>query len=497
MIRQSTLGLAVLLGLSLVWAPLPFGGVTPWASASLRILAGAALALSAVGFERPASLRPVALPVAALVALALLGFLQSLPLPAALVASISPEHGALYRRVADLPGALAGAAGRRAPSLSVASSSSRAAAVGWLAAAAALLAAAVAGRRRRERRLLAAAVLTTGVFEVLFGARDWFAHATTLWGVDLRYSAVRLRGTFVNPNHLALYLEMALAVAFAWGWWALRRAAATEHIERRLLLVAPPLLVWITLFVGLSFTGSRGGMLAAIVTVTLQGLLAARVRKRWWLAPAGALLALGGIAVVASVGLQEGLGRLLSTSGGDVSWGSRLREYGEVVDLWARFPVTGAGLGTFRDAFPLVQTADLAGSYWHPHSDPLEILATTGLLGAALVAIGLWAAARRLLQVQRHGRRSEDRAAGLAAFGALISVGAHECLDFGLAMPGNAFTLAVLLGAGLAAHTVERRAEESEDLDGAGEDLPAVGADHLQDVQPRPHRSGDAQRHRR
>ena len=34
-----------------------------------------------------------------------------------------------------------------------------------------------------------------------------------------------------------------------------------------------------------------------------------------------------------------------------------------------------------------------------------------------------------------------------SALGAVVAVSFHEALDFGLAMPANAFTLAVLLGA--------------------------------------------------
>ena len=64
--------------------------------------------------------------------------------------------------------------------------------------------------------------------------------------------------------------------------------------------------------------------------------------------PAHSLLWVG-LAVVASVGFREGLGRLVSTSVGDVSWAARLREYGAVLELWGRFPATGSGLGTFRD----------------------------------------------------------------------------------------------------------------------------------------------------
>ncbi len=351
----------------------------------------------------------------------------------------------------------------------------------------------MAGRRRELRRYLAGALLAGALFQVLFGARDWLSRARTLWGVDLHATAVRLRGTFVNPNHLALYLEMALPAAFAWSWWAARRARDEPRAERRVVLAAPPAMLWLTLFAGLAFTGSRAGLLAAAAAVSVQGVLVAGERRRWWLAPLGVGTALAGIAAVAAIGRREGLGRLLSTSVTDVSWGARLREYGAALDLWRRFPVTGTGLGTFRDAFPLVQPADLQGTWWHPHSDPLEVLVTAGLVGAALLAAGLWGLTGRLAAVLRDGGRSEDRAAGLAALGVLVSLAVHEGLDFGLSMPGNAVTLAVLLGAAGAARVRERSAE----LGHAGQHLAAVEALDLQHVEPAPERHRHPKRRRR
>jgi len=486
MIRHSSLLLALLLALILLWAPLPFGGVTPWASALLAALCFGALALAAVAAEPLQALRPAALPAAALAGMALLGLLQAAPLPAGLVAALSPEHAALDRQAAAL-GAPASSAPAR---LTLAVSSTRRAALGWAAAAAAFLAAAVAGRLRGLRRCLAGALLAGALFQVFFGARDWFARARTLWGVDLP-SAVRLRGTFVNPNHLAVYLEMALPIAFAWSWWAARRARDEPRVELRIALAAPPAMLWLTLFAGLSFTGSRAGLLAAAAAVSAQGVLAAGERRRWWLAPLGAAVALAGVAAVAAIGWREGLGRLLATSATDVSWGARLREYGAALDLWRRFPATGTGLGTFRDAFPLVQPADLQGTWWHPHGDPLEVLVTGGLAGAALLAAGLWGVIARLAAVLRDGGRSEDRAAALAALGVLVSLAVHEGMDFGLSMPGNAVTLAVLLGAAGAARV------RSAELGHARQDLTAVEALELQHVEPAPERRRHPKRRRR
>jgi O-antigen ligase len=395
--------------------------------------------------ERPQDLRPALVPAAALAAVALLGLAQSLPWPAGFVRLLSPAHADLWRQAAELAGAPAAAADH----LSFAPAASRAAALTWVAAAAALLAGTAAGRQRARRRWFLATLCAGALFQVFFGAKQWFAQSGTLWGVEIPRSP-RLHGTFVNPNHLALYLEMTLPVVFAWAWWALYQARKEHHPERKLLLLAPPILVWLTLFIGLAFTGSRGGLLGVVIGMTAQALTVAVVRRRWGTAAFGLGAIAAGLAVVAAVGLREGLGRVLTTSLDDASWGARLAEYRVVVDLWLRFPVLGTGLGSFRDAFPSVQPKDLQGTWWHAHSDLLEILATTGVAGVILLGIGLWPVMRRLLRVVAGRGRSENRAAALAVFGALASVLAHEAVDFGLTMPGSAITLAVLVGIGLA-----------------------------------------------
>ena len=115
--------------------------------------------------------------------------------------------------------------------------------------------------------------------------------------------------------------------------------------------------------------------------------------------------------------------------------------------------MTGTGLSTFRDAFTLVAPHELSSSgwYWHAHNDLLEILVTMGLVGAALVVVGLAVAVSRLVRLLGAGERSEDRAAALAALGALTAVAVHSCFDFGLVMPANSVTLAIVVGAALAA----------------------------------------------
>ena len=435
-----------------VWAPLPFASVTPGFAAILQIAAFLLLALAPWLPGNAATVRGAALGVPlALAGVAALGIAQSVSWPIALVERLSPEHARFARESAELADA---PAPERAP-LSLAPAASRAAALDWLLPAAGFALAARSGAERRSRRLVAAALLGSALFQLLYGAQLWFARSSAIWGVETPLAALRLRGSFVNPNHLALYLELALAVALGWGYREARRAAREAGAERRFARLAPPVLAASALFAALAFTGSRAGLVAAAAGASAALTLAARGRR-----PASVALAVGValalvVGVGAMVGVDEAFGRLFATSADDASGRSRLAVAADALDLARRFPATGTGLGSFLAAFPLVQRAGLEGVWRHAHDDWLELAATTGIVGGLLCAAGLAALARALARAWRRNERAEERAAVLAATAALVAIATHSFLDFGLTLPANAWTLAVVAGLAVSAQPPE------------------------------------------
>jgi len=474
------------LAAAILWTPWPFGSVVPWAAVLAAAAGPAALAVGLVSGARLRSLRPALVPAAALGVLALLGVAQSLAWPAGLVSAISPEHARLAAEAGaalDPPpgqvgqpgssgasGAGAGAPATAVPDrtpLSVAPSVTRRTALLMASFAAALLAAALAGRNRLGRRVLGVSVVAVALGQILYGAPRWFARSLTLWGVPVPGSD-RLRGTFINPNHFALLLEMALAITLAWGWWSLVRATRTASLERKIALVAPPMLVWLTLFVALAMSGSRAGLSAAAVGAGVEGLSLAlapargsRRRRARLLARAAvvmaAVLAVGVVAVLGTGG-AAGFARFARTSAHDLATLDRIEATGSALELWWSFRWTGTGLGTFLEAFPLVQPAEVGLTWWHLHSDPLEVLVTGGVVGALALLIGVAAVALGLARRLGRLRRCEEQATVAAGLGTLVSVGLHEMVDFGLTMPANALVCAVILGAALVAESPRRSA---------------------------------------
>lgn len=449
MIRQTntvaTLGMACL-SLVVCAGPLPFGGVMIRDRTLLGLLvcvAAVAAFFVETSMERVDSTRrPSVLPGWMLAAIGGLGLAQSLPLPQGLVGLLSP-------RLLDIWEASGGGLADPAEwlPLSIAPGVSRTVALHWLVVGLGFWAASSLGRERRMRRFLAFSLLAVAVFEVIYGGGRMVAASQSIWGVEVPGDPSRLRGTYVNSDHLATLLLIALAVAYGWLWWGLRRSFGPRGFEQRLVALMLPGLAVVVLFAGLAFTGSRAGLLAAVFALLgMAGLLALHY-GRWQVGALGVAVTFLSVAGVALFGWRQGFARLLGTSAYEVTWNARLEVYRSALELWEYSPWVGTGLGTFRQAFPLVQPATVDGLWIHAHSDVLELVVTTGLLGWPLLALGLTVVGRRLWRVLHRGERFEDRAAALVAAGASMAIGLHAVVDFGLTLPANSLVLVLVVGA--------------------------------------------------
>lgn len=452
-----------LLAALVVLGPVRFGGVLPPERAVLDVAAFLALAVVLLRSPRLTLLRPALWPAVSLAAVALFGLLQSVLWPEPLVQLLSPRSAQIWGEAQLLlNGSADEASGSWWLPLSLAPSATRVAAVHWLAVTAAFLAAAAAGAQRGSRRLLGLALAFSAVFQVIYGASAWSHQKAQILGVDVPGDPSRLRGTFVNPDHFAFFTGLAVALAFAWLWWAGRRLMSRRvSVEVGSVRLVLALLLFFLAFIGLGLSGSRSGLLAAFAALAAQGGVLAAKYRRWRGAAWGATgLALGAVTFVL-FGYQNFLGRWMETSAYELGWNARVGTWRDTLELWLNFPLTGSGLGSFRFAFPLTQSSEGQLTWVHAHSDWLELLATLGLpafmvfvLGVGLLLFGLWTAARR-------GRRSEDRAFALGALGAVVYAVFHSMADFGLTLPANAFALAILCGAALGVPMTQRAKRRS------------------------------------
>ena len=203
---------------------------------------------------------------------------------------------------------------------------------------------------------------------------------------------------------------------------------------------------------------------AVFGVLALLGVGAAVVATRWLPRLASGrerittrlLAGLAVLAIVAGVGLVAGThrfsgGECVNTAShvGSLCANNRLHWWGEALRIFADHPAGGSGAGTFEIARTQVRrNADFVSE---PHSVPLQVLAGTGIVGGALLAlvvggigVGIVRSLRRL--------EGEERAAAVALTALPVVYVAHALVDFDLdflALTGPALlAVGVLIGAG-------------------------------------------------
>ncbi len=432
---------AALLGLSLL-----YGGATPMGILLGRLAVAVLGLLAALAAASGGGTKAALWLVAAFGLLAGQALLQSASWPAGFVGLVSPEHARLAGLAREV---LAPDETSALLPLSLSPALSRTYAARCLVLGLAVLAACVvcadgsrggAGSGRRYRRVLMGTIGGTALLQLGLGLVPY-----------VRGEVPRLRGTYVNPDHLATLLEMGFACALGCVLWTATSKRWAGLPDRRAIWVIVATAVVVLTVAGLTLTGSRAALAAVVVAaiVELLFLLGGTDRKRALLALAIPVTGVAGF--LAWVGPGRFFERLSTTTLADVAWSERLLVWTDSWDLVRRFPVLGTGLGTFRDAYPMVQRPQLGGTVWiKAHNEYVELLATGGVLGGAVAAFALgwlaWSLRRRALTA----RVSEDRWFAVAVLGCIAATGVHAAFDFGLSLLGNALGLAALTGAALA-----------------------------------------------
>lgn len=260
-------------------------------------------------------------------------------------------------------------------------------------------------------------------------------------------------GPFVNRNHFAGWMLMALPLASAYFFATLRRTArgmtgdwrqrivwlASSEASRTMLAGFAIVLMTLSLLLTLS----RSAMASFAVTALVCGAIVvrrARTAARRT-AVVGYLVALAAISI-GWAGADRLTTRFAATTAADVSF--RLNAWRDAAFIIREFPLTGTGLSTYPTAVVLYEPPNADKRFNEAHNDYLQLAAEGGLLlcAPALALIIVFATL-----VRRRFAGDTDPIALWMRTGAatgIMAVALQEVVDFSLQMPGNAALFAVL-----------------------------------------------------
>lgn len=309
-------------------------------------------------------------------------------------------------------------------------------------------------------RALIYVVIGVGLASALFGIlRKSFQHDPGFL-LPALINDGRSFAQFVNRNHFGFLMEMALGLTLG--------LLVGETSRQRRFAVFLPIagLLWVALV----FSNSRGGILASLCQLLFLGVMLDPVRylpkqqvgttwarfqnlvgglalRAFLIVCLIALFAygavwVGGESVVSNFELAEtAFSQQVTANRANTS---RKQIWSSTWQAIKSSPVAGAGFGGYWIA--IRKYHDASGEYTpqQAHNDYLELLASGGLIGCALV---LWFVVVFVSRA-RKSLRSHDaycRAATLGALTGIFGVLIHSFVDFGLHITANALVFCTLL----------------------------------------------------
>ena len=308
----------------------------------------------------------------------------------------------------------------------------------------------------RGPTVLAHSIVSIGVLLALIGVVQRASGTDRIYGFWQPYDhPFQIFGPFVNRNHFAGWMIMALSLAM--GLLCGRMMLAMHGVRRdwrsrvlwwssadanQLVLVAFAIVV---MALALVLTRSRSGILCFAATLALTMWFAFNAR-----APQGGRnlrRRLVGIAVV-TLGLLAvswaGIDPLVGRFANEQALSGRLGAWSAAIRIARDFPLTGTGLNTYGTAMLFYQPPELTAHWNVAHNDYVQLIAEGGLLLGVPIALWLVLLAREVLQRLRTDDNPMTYWTRVGAVVGLIGIGLQEVVDFSLQIPGDALLFVVL-----------------------------------------------------
>jgi O-antigen ligase len=303
--------------------------------------------------------------------------------------------------------------------------------------------------RQEATNLLVAVPLFLAMTVSFYALYQFLMHPGTVWhllsGLHLQHAAYLKRGsgTYINPNHLAGFLEMVAPFGLAYVF-----AGRLGHATK---------VVWgyatLAVLVGIGATVSRGGWTATALSLVLLFFVLMRNRHyRLFALAVLVLLAVGGaFFVIKAEKTQERFKEI--THPGSLE-ASRVALWRPALQMWQEHPWVGVGPGHFDYRFPAYRPPNVQARPLRVHNDYLNTLTDWGVVGFVLVAATFTLAGVGAVRTWKYAQRSQNdfkarqsnRAAlVLGACAGLLAILVHSFVDFNLHSPANAILMVTLL----------------------------------------------------
>lgn len=324
-----------------------------------------------------------------------------------------------------------------------------------------------------ERRIVLTItlILVVGCFEALYGLIQAYSGSPhVLWfkSITDRKAAT---GTYINRNHFAGFMEMGLVLAASFsaalsgrrgknpavkkdkGSFRFRLSrflSGEQRFSRRILV----LFAGVVMGIGLVFSASRGGIIAAAGALLCLSLFFVFRRDHRRKGIIFLVLFVVTFLYALDIGVDYVVSRFATL---DAGYEGRARYAKKTIEMFEDYKLTGIGVGNFKYAYPRYQAREDKKVFVRfAHNDWAQFLAEAGIAGVVLLLAGISVYLYLVLRLLRKRKDPFAVCLGIAPVAALVAIGIHSFVDFNLHIPANFLILVAIMAIGYAALHLER-----------------------------------------
>jgi len=304
---------------------------------------------------------------------------------------------------------------------------------------------------RKHLTILLLIMLVVAALEAVYGLIQALVPAIGVLWVDSAYAYIgNARGTFINRNHFAGFMEMvwplALGYTMSLGNWKSKKRLKTILASDRFNLMLLFFIASVIMLLSLTFSRSRAGIGGAFIGLSTFIIL---TRSRTTRLPVGfwimATIFCGLFVIYGSkMGFMRVIDRFLQIS----TDASRIDVWRDSLAIIKDHPL-GVGLQSFNVVFPVYRvTTHMDKFFKYAHNDYLQLLVETGWPGFLAIVSGFYIflgrSGKKIIQLSPQSDPFSFFI-GIGALCGLISIAFHSFFDFNLQIPANCVYFVTLI----------------------------------------------------